>query len=79
MFTLLNEMPLPRSALKTELLFKRFSFTNHGFPNDVTFDNEGTFYISDGPKKTIHRFKNGQMEAWMVDDETEQNKWHFIR
>ncbi len=60
---------LTKISIKNRAVVQRFSFTNHGFPNDVTFDNEGTFYISDGPKKTIHRFKNGQMEAWMVDDE----------
>ncbi len=60
---------LTKISIKDRAVVQRFSFTNHGFPNDVTFDDEGTFYISDGPKKTIHRLKNGQMEAWMVNEE----------
>jgi sugar lactone lactonase YvrE len=48
---------------------KRIPIANAGFPNDVTVDDNGVYYVTDSGTKTVYRIENDSVEAWFVGDE----------
>jgi sugar lactone lactonase YvrE len=51
--------------LKTGEVRKRYPIPQPTFPNDVTVDQSGNFYISDSSKSVIFKLSNGTFEEWL--------------
>jgi sugar lactone lactonase YvrE len=50
-------------------ILKRYPIPQPVFPNDVTVDQSGSFYISDSGKSVIYKLTNGTFEEWLKGGE----------
>lgn len=55
--------------IPTETINARYPFPAPVFPNDITADEDGSLYITDGGKGSIYKFKNGEMSEWINNKE----------
>lgn len=53
----------------TGKILQRYPFIQPMFPNDVTVDDAGNFYVSDSGKATIYKLSNGKFEDWLKGGE----------
>lgn len=59
-------------------IIKKYAFPAPLFPNDVTVDDAGNFYVSDSAKNVIFKMTNGQFEEWLRGGEISRpNGMHF--
>lgn len=55
--------------IQNENIIKRVPLLDYGFPNDITADLKGNFYITDSSNKTIYKANHEKAEKWMKSDE----------
>lgn len=50
--------------IDTKAILNRYQFPSPKFANDITADESGNLYISDGAKASIYKFENGKISEW---------------
>jgi sugar lactone lactonase YvrE len=52
---------------------RRLPLAGADFPNDLTLDERGAIYVTDGPKRRIYRIEDGNATIWLESDELAQS------
>ena len=55
--------------LEKDAVTSRYPFPQPVFPNDVTCDEAGTVYVTDGAKTSIFKLENGKFSEWIHSDQ----------
>jgi sugar lactone lactonase YvrE len=59
---------LVEADIETQTITNRYPFPEPVFANDVTCDESGTFFVTDGGKACIYKLENGKFVEWFKGD-----------
>jgi sugar lactone lactonase YvrE len=54
--------------IETQTITNRFPFPEPVFANDVTCDESGTFYVTDGGMACVYKLEDGKFTVWLKGD-----------
>jgi sugar lactone lactonase YvrE len=54
--------------IETQTIINRYPFPEPVFANDVTCDESGNFFVTDGAKACIYKLENGKFTEWITGD-----------